>query len=230
MEDRSKRTETVRPQFGERCEKRPVCVSALIAKSDENDVELNGETDDEDMEDGETGFDVRTVTNARQVGMRMRSKCTGTHRHARVDASNAIEKREQTGKSVRQVAQAMEEQLREPAGAETAEEAKRIRGIVHENDKIKGTSHVQDEMGKLMHHDERGLLSLWEGWHWDDRETEKVPIKTGWAETDKRQPGLGCREQSAGSAGSRVVSWNRTQTLTGEATKPLDDRCQLESS
>ena len=49
MEDRSKRTETVRPQFGERCEKQPECDSALSAKSDENDVDLNGETDDEDM-------------------------------------------------------------------------------------------------------------------------------------------------------------------------------------
>ena len=29
----------------------------LSATNDENDVELNGETDDEDMEDGETGFD-----------------------------------------------------------------------------------------------------------------------------------------------------------------------------
>ena len=47
---------------------------------------------------------VRTVTNARQVGMRMRSKCTGAHRHARVDASNTIEKREHTGTWVRQVA------------------------------------------------------------------------------------------------------------------------------
>ena len=51
---------------------------------------------------------VRTVTNARQVGMRMRSKCTGTHRHARVDASNTIDKKEQTRTWVRQVASAME--------------------------------------------------------------------------------------------------------------------------
>ena len=29
----------------------------LSATNDENDVELNGETDDEDMEDGEAGFD-----------------------------------------------------------------------------------------------------------------------------------------------------------------------------
>ena len=40
---------------------------------------------------------------------------------------------------------------------------------------------------------------------------------------------LGSREQSAGSAGSRVASWKRTQTLAGEATKPLDDRCRPES-
>ena len=76
-----------------------------------------------------------------------------------------------------------------------------------------------------MHHDEQELLSLWEGWRWDDkkaggltrscaprqdvkkwstsvatrctresrtgvcpRETEKAPIKTGWAETGKGQP------------------------------------------
>ena len=55
MEDRSKRTETVRPQFGECCE----CQSdgVLGVKSDGNDIELNGETDDEDGEDGEMGFD-----------------------------------------------------------------------------------------------------------------------------------------------------------------------------
>ena len=43
--------------------------------------------------------------------------------------------------------------------------ATRIRVIVHEP---KGTSLVEAEMGKLMHHDEKELLSLWEGWHWDD--------------------------------------------------------------
>ena len=104
-------------------------------------------------------------------------------------------------------------------------DAERIRRIVHENDKNKGSSHVQNEMGRLMHHDEQELLSVWEGCHWDDnkggwldpdscaqarreevewirrhkmytkvrretcfRETEKAPIKTGWAETDKGQP------------------------------------------
>ena len=47
----------VRPQFGERCEKQSECDSALSAKSAVNDVELKGETDDEDMEDGETRVD-----------------------------------------------------------------------------------------------------------------------------------------------------------------------------
>ena len=47
-------------------------------------------------DEGGPGFvkaSVRTVTNARQVGMRMRSKCTGTRPHARVDASNTTERR-----------------------------------------------------------------------------------------------------------------------------------------
>ena len=55
-------------------------------------------------DEGGPGFvqaTLRTVTNARQVGMKMRSKCTGTHRHARVDASNTIEEEEQTGTWVR---------------------------------------------------------------------------------------------------------------------------------
>ena len=42
-----------------------------------------------------------------------------------------------------------------------AKDAKRTRGIAHENDKNKGTSHVHDEMGKLMRH-EQELLRLWE--------------------------------------------------------------------
>ena len=55
--NRSKQTETVRPQFDERCEKQRERDSAL--GGDENDVELKGETDDEDMEDGEMEFDDR---------------------------------------------------------------------------------------------------------------------------------------------------------------------------
>ena len=49
-----------------------------------------------------------------------------------------------------------------------AEDTERIRGIVHEDNKNEGLSRVQNEVGKLMHHDEQELLSIWEGWHWDD--------------------------------------------------------------
>ena len=66
VEDRSKQPETVRPLDDEYCERRLVCDSAFSTKSEMNDIGLNGETDDEDMEDGETGFDdgsapVRTI-------------------------------------------------------------------------------------------------------------------------------------------------------------------------
>ena len=182
-------------------------------------------------DEGGSGFvnaSVRTITNARRVGMRMQSQYTGTHRHARVNANNTIEKGEQTRTWVRQVASAMEEQLREDwqelktrEQKRKAEDAKRIRWIVHENNKNNRMSQVQDEMGKLTHHD-----GFWEGWHWDDnkggwldpelcakarreeveyirrhkmctsvprevcqRETRRAPIKTGWAENDKGQPG-----------------------------------------
>ena len=56
MEDKSKRTETVRPQFGERFKSRSERNSALNLKSDWNDIELNGETDDEDMEERGDGI------------------------------------------------------------------------------------------------------------------------------------------------------------------------------
>ena len=52
MEDKSKRTETVRPQLDDRREKPRESDDALSDTEDENDVELNGETDDEEMEDG----------------------------------------------------------------------------------------------------------------------------------------------------------------------------------
>ena len=38
---------------------------------------------------GSINASVRTITNARQVGVRLQSKCTGTHRHARVDAEES---------------------------------------------------------------------------------------------------------------------------------------------
>ena len=56
MEDRCKRAETVRP-LHEHCECQFVYDSPLSAKNEMHDIRLNGETDDEDMEDGETGFD-----------------------------------------------------------------------------------------------------------------------------------------------------------------------------
>ena len=71
---------------------------------------------------------VRTVTNARQVGMRMQRKYTGKHRHARVGAINASEKVEQPGTWAREVPRTMEEQLREGragvVGVETEEDSK----------------------------------------------------------------------------------------------------------
>ena len=74
--------------------------------------------------------------------MRMQSKCTDTHRHARVDANNTIENMEQTGKQkVHQVSRAMAEQLGDDKQQlqtweqkKKAKGAKRIRGTVHDND------------------------------------------------------------------------------------------------
>ena len=45
-----------------------------------------------------------TITNARRVAVRLRSKCTSTHRHAQTNENNTIEKGEQTGIWVRPVA------------------------------------------------------------------------------------------------------------------------------
>ena len=138
-------------------------------------------------DDGGPGFvnaGVRAVTNARQVWMRMQIKCACTHRHARVHASSTRKEMEQTGAWVRQVAQAMEEQLKEDEQElkkreqrRKARDAKRTRGIVHENDRKKRASSAYDEMVKLMHHDGQELLSLWEGWHWDDN-------KGGWLDPE----------------------------------------------
>ena len=88
MEDRSKRTETVRPRFGERCESEPECDSALSVKSDGNDIELNGQTDDEDMEDGEMGFggrsaEVRKIRDPGQPTAHEHQEHMTTHRSYR---------------------------------------------------------------------------------------------------------------------------------------------------
>ena len=84
----------------------------------------------------------RTITNARRIGVRLQSKCASTHRHARVNVDNTIEKGERTGSLVRQVAQAMEERLKEDRQEletreqqRNVEDAKRTCGVVHENDK-----------------------------------------------------------------------------------------------
>ena len=42
---------------------------------------------------GFVNVSVRTVTNARRIGVRLQSKCAGTHRHARVNADDPTEKR-----------------------------------------------------------------------------------------------------------------------------------------
>ena len=88
MEDKSKRTETVRPQIGECCESQSECDGEISVKSDVNDIELNGETDDEDMEDGETGFDdgsaqVRDVRDPGQPTTNEHQEHMTTHRPCR---------------------------------------------------------------------------------------------------------------------------------------------------
>ena len=63
-------------------------MSALNAKSEMYDIELNGETDDEDMEDGETGCDDGSapVRNIRDPGQPTESDLRdhmNTHRPCR---------------------------------------------------------------------------------------------------------------------------------------------------
>ena len=108
-------------------------------------------------DDGGPGFvnaSVRLITNARQVGVRLQSKCGGTHRHARVDAEDTIGRREQTGTWVRQAARAIEEQLEKDKQElemreqrKGAEDANRICSIIHENAENKGLRLVDAEMG-----------------------------------------------------------------------------------
>ena len=81
----------------------------------------------------------------RQVGVRLQRNCTGTHQHGRVGAKAREQKKK-------------------------ARVAKSVRGTVHGNDKNDGTDHVQDDVEKLVHHDEQALLSVWQGWDWDDTE------------------------------------------------------------
>ena len=97
---------------------------------------------------GFVSVSVRTITNARRVGLRLQSKCRSRHRDAQVIADDTFEKGELTRSRVRQVAQAMKEQLKEDQQElETRATCKR-----------------------LVHHDEHELLSVREGWHWDDNQ------------------------------------------------------------
>ena len=89
MEDRSKRAETVRPQYDEHCGCQFVCDSALSAQRDGNDIQLHGETDDEDMEDGETGLDdwsaqVRNIRDPTPTTESEHRKHMTTHRLVQV--------------------------------------------------------------------------------------------------------------------------------------------------
>ena len=150
------------------------------------------------LHDGGPGFvstSVRTVTNARQVGMRMQTKCTGTHRHARVDANNTSEKLELTGTMVHQVARAMEEQL---SGNKRRKQwmQRRCAGLFMKATKTKEqvTWWLDPELCAKARREEveyirRHKMCTRVSREACLRETVKVPIKTGWTETDKRQPG-----------------------------------------
>ena len=60
-----------------------------------------------------------------------------------------------------------------------AEDANRICSIVHENAENKGLSLVQSEMVRTHAQNEQELLSVWDGWHWDDN-------KGGWLDPELR--------------------------------------------
>ena len=94
VEDRSKRTGAVRPPLDERCGKQRECDSVLSATNDENDEELNGETDDEDIEDGQMGFDdgsaqERNIRDPGQPTVKEHQEHMTTHLPYRSCASSA---------------------------------------------------------------------------------------------------------------------------------------------
>ena len=85
LEDWSRRTETVSPQRDEHCGCQSELDSAVSVKSDGNDIELNGETDDEDMEDEETRFangsaQVRNIRDPGQPTANENKEHITTHR------------------------------------------------------------------------------------------------------------------------------------------------------
>ena len=92
----------------------------------------------------------------------MQSKCTGTHRHARVDAEDTIGMKEQTGTWCAKPPEQIEEQLKKDKQElemrerrRRAEDANRICSITHENAENKGLCLVEAHVGKLMHQDEQ---------------------------------------------------------------------------
>ena len=96
----------------------------------------------------------------------MQRKCAGTHRHARVVQTTQARRWNKQEHGYVKLPRATEEQLREDEYK--AKDRKRMRWFMHENDKNKGTNRLQDEIEKLVHHDELTLFSMWQGWHWDD--------------------------------------------------------------
>ena len=88
MDDRSQRTETVRPQLDDRREEQCEHDDALSATEDENDVELNCEADDEETEDEEMEFDdgtaqVRNIRDPGQSTAKEHQEHMTTHRPCR---------------------------------------------------------------------------------------------------------------------------------------------------
>ena len=90
----------------------------------------------------------------------------------------------------------------------------------------RGTEHLLHESAACHKTDQISSSHQWRYVvRWHNRQCVTWSVSRGSEDTL-----LGSREQSAGSAGSTVASWRRIQTLTGEANKPLDDRCQPKSS
>ena len=88
VDNRFKRLAKVIPQLNGRCAKRQECDSVLSATNDVNHVELHGETDDKDMDDGEMGFDdgsaqARNIRDLGQPTVKEHQKHMTTHRRCR---------------------------------------------------------------------------------------------------------------------------------------------------
>ena len=96
-------------------------------------------------------------------------KSLGKHRHEHVGADDLNGAHRQSGVLVREVARAMEDQMNEDEQEPKTWKQKRqvsynwrLQKIVHEADRIEGVDRVQDEMGKIMRHDDEASLSLWQ--------------------------------------------------------------------